>query len=128
MAGVISVIQLIHYPSFIMMDRNQFSNFHRLHTKALGMIAGPVMIIELVSAIWLAKNGSLIFLVNLVAVSLLWFFTFFVSVPSHNVLAAGFDQKEWRRLVSTNWFRTLLWWGRTLLLVAALLVRQRGGS
>lgn len=127
MAGVISVIQLIHYPCFVHIDRGQFSGFHLQHSKVLGLIAGPAMCIELLSAVWLARNGSLIFVVNLAAVITLWCLTFFVSVPAHNLLASGFQEKAWQRLVSTNWIRTALW-GLRAVLFATGLVMMTGAS
>lgn len=126
MAGVISVIQLIHYPSFIHINREQFPNFHQQHSKALGIIAGPAMCIELFSALWLARSGLWFFTINVAAVGVLWFLTFFISVPSHNQLTAGFDQKAWERLVKTNWFRSFLWCGRALLLLGLLIYLNKG--
>lgn len=115
MAGVISVIQLVHYPSFILIERDKFSIFHSHHSKALGFIAGPFMCVELISSIWLAKSGSFLFVINAISVALLWGLTFFVIVPVHNKLSTGFDEKAWKRLLTTNWLRTFLWVGRALM-------------
>lgn len=123
MAGVISVIQLIHYPSFVFIKEQEFKKFHTLHTKALGWIAGPFMLIELLTALWLAKNGGLGFILNLLAVLLLWGVTFLISVPSHHILANGFNEKAWIRLVKTNQIRTLLWSIRAVMFSVLFLAR-----
>lgn len=113
MTGVILVIQLIHYPGFAQIDKILFTNFHARHSKALGLIAGPMMCAELITALWLARSGAPGFVLNAAAVLILWFLTFFISVPAHNHLAFGFDEKIWRRLLTTNWPRTILWCLRT---------------
>lgn len=125
MAGVISVIQLIHYPSFVHISRDQFLGFHSQHSKALGLIAGPMMCIELFSALWLAKNGNVFFIANLICVVSLWCLTFFISVPAHHQLAAGFNEKAWSRLVKTNWLRTLLWCIRAIVFSVSFIFINR---
>lgn len=114
LTGVISVIQLIHYPSFAQIDRKHFAFFHLKHTRALGIIAGLGMGAELLSAIWILKVGSAWVVLNLVGVLLLWLITAFISVPLHNRLASGFDEEVFRSLVRTNWFRTSIWLIRSI--------------
>ena len=114
MTGVILVIQLIHYPCFIHMDRQKFPEFHKKHTAALGLIAGPLMILEFATAVILLGGPGTWQKVNLLTVVILWAITFFISVPAHNKLALGFDHGSWRKLVSTNWMRTVLWSGRSV--------------
>jgi len=126
MAGVISVIQLIHYPSFVQIDSDRFAEFHRNHSNALGVIAAPAMCAELGSAIWIAKDGGLWPLVNLGAVITLWGITFLVSVPLHNRLAKGFDMATWTRLLRTNWLRTTIWLVRAIAMFVFL--NQRLGA
>jgi len=114
LAGVISIIQLIHYPSFAQIDRKHFQAFHRNHTRSLGIIAGFAMCVELASAFWILKSENLWSILNLIGVILLWIITFFISVPLHNRLALGFEEKYFQQLVKTNWFRTALWMIRSL--------------
>jgi hypothetical protein len=114
MTGVISVIQWIHYPSFANIEREKFSAFHKKHINALGFIAGPAMVIELVTALWLTKSGNPFFILNALLVCLLWFITFFISVPLHNRLAENFDEPVWRKLLKTNYLRSFLWILRSL--------------
>ena len=42
----------------------------------------------------------------------LWASTAFLQVPQHTVLARGFQARAHRRLVGTNWIRTVLWTAR----------------
>jgi hypothetical protein len=124
MAGVISVIQLTHYPAFSAIDRAKFASFHARHSAALGFIAGPAMIVELLSALWLAREWQPEFLTNLGLVAILWFITFFVSVPAHHQLSHGFEERAWLRLVRGNWIRTFLWLGRSGAFLVWLLSKE----
>ncbi len=49
-----------------------------------------------------------------------WLLTMFVSVPKHEVLARGFDPRAFELLVTTNWYRTVLWTARGALLLWAV--------
>jgi hypothetical protein len=62
---------------------------------------------------WIAIAG-------LVAVGMIWASTIFLQVPCHNRLLSGFDLDTYRRLVNTNWIRTLLWSLRGAVLVYVL--------
>jgi len=119
MTGLIWVIQLIHYPSFSRISPASFSEFHHFHSRRITWIVAPVMIFELISAIALVilNPSSPMMVSNLVLLGLIWLSTFFLSVPAHNQLAQGFDEKTILRLTTTNWPRTFLWSLRLGLLV-----------
>lgn len=121
MTGVILVIQVIHYPIFSQIDSAMFKAFHSKHSFALGLIAGPIMCLELVSAIWISKNGNPWLALNAVLVAALWLITFLISVPLHNRLALGFDEEAWNRLLKTNWMRTFIWGGRSFVFFIVLI-------
>lgn len=132
MTGVIWLIQLSHYPSFLDIDPARFLNFHDKHNQAMTLIVGPIMVLELATAGLLVLpmtlegtqtwgevlNWGLI--LNLLAVILLWGFTFLVSVPIHAKLGQGYDQVLIQSLVVTNWWRTALWSFRSVGLLAAV--------
>ncbi len=118
MTGVILIIQLIHYPCFAWIDKSKFIEFHAQHTKVLGAIAGPGMLIELISAAWIARLGDYFMILNLFAVLLLWGITFLNVIPIHNQLSLGFEESVWIRLVKMNWFRTALWALRSLIFLS----------
>ncbi len=126
MLGVIGLIQFIHYPMFDRVAADRFEDFEEHHTAALGWLVGPVMIAELgvaiallawspagIAAGWIWANAGV--------VAALWLLTFLVSVPCHRRLTHGFDAEAHRRLVATNWPRTVLWLGRTMVAVVMVL-------
>lgn len=110
MCGVIWLIQLIHYPSFVYISQSQFQQFHSQHTQVMGLLVGPVMVIELLAGLWLSMTVTTKYtLVHLFLVVCLWLLTFFISVPLHNKLASGYDASVIQSLIKTNWPRTILW-------------------
>jgi hypothetical protein len=51
---------------------------------------------------------------------LIWISTILLQVPQHRRLQAGFDPAVHRRLVSTNWLRTIFWSARAAIALALL--------
>lgn len=115
LTGVIWVIQLTHYPAFSFIAEKDFVKFHARHTAVMGGIVGPVMIVELLTALILSHQYSAIWLCNLGGVVIIWLSTFLLSVPSHSKLSRGQDQVEIKRLVRSNWLRTSIWTVRSAL-------------
>ena len=131
MTGVIWIIQTIHYPGFIFADRAGFQKFHEFHSSRITPIVGPVMFIELLTAVGLflvsweitSRAETLWSSINLALVLGLWALTVFVSVPIHNSLATGFDAQLVEKLTTTNWYRTALWTLRSVFL--SILIYRR---
>lgn len=110
MLAIIWLIQLIHYPSFLHINENEFKDFHAKHTQIMEFLVGPVMVLELIiSCMQLSTGVNASSISLLIIVLCLWFFTFFVSVPIHNKLSGGFQKTLIQKLILTNWLRTLLW-------------------
>ncbi len=117
MTGLIWLIQLVHYPGFQFANRDNFPAYHRFHSARITWIVGPLMLLELISAGLLAWTGSSFWIVNFIGVLSLWGLTALVSVPIHNQLASVFDLEKIQRLTSTNWYRTVIWTWRSLLIL-----------
>lgn len=113
MCGVIWLIQLIHYPSFIHINAGSFQQFHAQHSAVMGLIVGPIMVVELLTAFWLLNyETNFLNITNATLVIALWLLTFLVSVPLHNKLTQGQDLTVIQSLIQTNWPRTILWTAR----------------
>ena len=120
--GLIWTIQLVHYPSMRFVSRDKFELFHSFHQLRISIIAMPLMAIELITTIILfmqniENESSLIFKINLIIVTLIWFSTFFIQVPLHQKLSKGKKTSLIDKLVLTNWFRTVLWTLRSILII-----------
>lgn len=118
--GLIWTIQLVHYPAFRFVTAAEFVAFERFHTQRISLIVMPLMLAELALGLWLCYLTAFVW-VHCIALLLIigvWLSTFFLSVPCHNALAKGKDDRLIRRLVISNWPRTILWSVKGVLLVA----------
>jgi hypothetical protein len=122
MTGIIWLVQIIHYPLFKFVGRDQWSTYHQEHIKLTSIVIAGPMIVELISyflvlyLIPVYRENSF-FLISGLLLLLIWGTTFFVSVPLHNTLANGFIEKPWSLLVTTNWIRTISWTARAILIL-----------
>lgn len=131
MTGMIWVIQLNHYPAFKYIENSNFCQFQNRLTAIMGGLAGPTMILELVTALALVVwppgiQSSLVFRLNLAGVFAIWAMTFLVSVPIHNHLLREKNLASIERLVRTNWLRTCLWSLRSIGLSSLLMSQMEG--
>lgn len=125
MSGVIWIVQIVHYPLFAQVGPAHFSRYEAAHTQLISWVVMPAMLLELGTALllliwrpaWFSRPLSLLALALVLGI---WAVTFFVSVPQHARLGAGFDAQAHALLVSSNWLRTLGWSLRSLLLLSVL--------
>ena len=125
MFGVILVVQVVHYPLFGKVGPDVFAAYQAGHTRLITYVVFPPMVIELLTAIalvWLRPFGLPAWQVwaGLALVGVIWLSTAFLQVPLHSALATGFDADVHRRLVVTNWVRTVAWSLRAALVLAML--------
>lgn len=130
MAGVIWYVQLVHYPLMAGWPHEEFSRWEMRHRERTGMVVIPAMLLEAVSAallLWRRPPGVPAWLLWLAFIALIGIHasTFLVQVPLHDRLSAGWDAVAHRRLVGTNWVRTVLWTVRAVLVGAALMAANR---
>ena len=118
MTGLIWTIQLVHYPSFYWIEKSAFTDFEVFHSRRISFIVIPVMIIELGSGVLLTlfSGYQSSWLLNLVGIIIIWLSTFVLSVPCHQKLSQNRDEATIKRLVQTNWPRTILWSVRSVFL------------
>jgi hypothetical protein len=121
MAGVIWIMQLVHYPMFRSLDRTTFSASHHYHSRSISIIVMPVMVIEIGLASLLCWNQKFLDVQSDVALALLlvnWATTFFVIVPLHDRLRSnGFQDDVHASLLRWNWVRTIGWTARGLIVL-----------
>ena len=111
MTGLIWFVQLVHYPLFPHAASGDFSDFARDHQRRTGWVVVPLMLTEATTATLLlvSPGSSIAVWVGWGLLVSIWISTALVQVPLHGRLANGFDPRAARRLVSTNWWRTLAW-------------------
>ena len=120
MTGLIWFVQIVHYPLFAAVGRDQFVAYEGRHTVLTTWVVMPLMMVELGSSIWLAVHPlpgwSGLLIAAAILTALIWLSTFFLQVPQHRILERGFDEAAWRFLVNSNWVRTVLWTARSVIL------------
>lgn len=114
MVGLIWYVQVVHYPLFAMVGRDQFEGFHALHVDATTRVVALPMVLEGTTSLVLAwfppsPNLAVLCWIGLGLVAVLWVSTAIRQVPIHNVLSVGFDHKAHRSLLISNWIRTAAW-------------------
>ncbi len=117
MTGIIWQVQLLTYPQFLRVSARDFSAYHYSHTMRMSWVVVPPMLVELALALLAAwQLRSTVSYLALALVIALWLTTALVQIPLHNRLARGHDCSVIRKLITTNWLRTILWSARTVLL------------
>jgi phage terminase large subunit-like protein len=122
MVGLIWFVQVVHYPLFAAVPAEAFGAYEASHQRRTTWVVAPLMLTELVTSAALAGGfvpgvPKALAYAGLGMVAAVWGVTFLVSVPLHAKLERGKDEAVIRRLVATNWSRTLLWTARGVLAV-----------
>lgn len=121
MTGVIWFVQVVHYPLFARVPSPAFAEYERRNTLLTGFIVGPPMVAELAAAGWLlVMRPGLLSTVGAALLAVIWASTALLQVPAHARLEQGFDGAVHRRLVRSNWIRTVAWTARTVIAAALL--------
>ena len=118
MVGLIWFVQLVHYPLFASVGREQFQAYEAAHKQRTTWVVAPLMLIEAATAVLLLGVEDLprsAVWTGLGLLATVWLSTFFWQVPAHEKLSQGFDSRIHRRLVSSNWLRTVCWTARGVL-------------
>ena len=122
MTGVIWFVQIVHYPLFILISPAQFTTYEAAHIKKTGYVVAPVMLLEMTTYLSLCFfpfetfNQTLLFYLSGLFLLLLWCLTFFVQAKQHARLIQAYNRKIILALVRLNWWRCLLWTGRSILI------------
>ena len=121
MTGLIWLIQIVHYPLMSKVGGMSFVQYHSLHSKYISFIVMPIMLLELASFALIYLGEVPFKRIDLMAIGIplgvIWLTTAFLSVPAHNILANGFNETAFNKLVNTNWLRTIAWSFKSLYLL-----------
>jgi hypothetical protein len=125
MTGVIWLVQVVNYPLYKHLSRDHFKAYQADHISRITPVVGPIMIIELFTSLALIsflpidlQQHKFLYplLINFVLVVLIWLATVSYSVPIHQTLKEGWDNALYKKLLQTNWTRTIAWTLRSLVL------------
>ena len=121
MVGVIWMCQIAHYPLFSDIG-DALPRYQARNVRLTTWVVGLPMLVEALCAIalliWL-PGGLPMWSVWLgfALVLVIWIATMVFSVPMHERLGHGYADGAHRRLVQTNWIRTVAWTARGVLVL-----------
>jgi len=126
MVGFIWTIQLLSYPMMAAVPADGFVAYEAVHTRRVTVLLAIIAPLEVVAAAgvvlfvddvpaWLSVGAGAL----LVAI---WLSTALFFAPLHMRLGDGFDPVLHRRLVTTNWLRTIAWTARGAAAVAMIAI------
>ena len=118
LVSLVIMTQFITYPTFLHIDKDKFSEYHRKYVNNISFIVAPVMLIELLTLSLIAYFSSEFLIIkSLILLLVIWLTTFFIMIPSHNRISKSFNKKEIISLINYNWVRTILWSFKLLLII-----------
>lgn len=122
MAGVIWFVQIVHYPLMGRVGRSHFVAYSESHSRLTSYVVGPPMLVEAATAglLLAVRPAGIPFYAALAGAGLvaaIWLSTALLQVPRHTAFGRGFDRREHRTLVATNWMRTAAWTARALMVL-----------
>lgn len=127
MVGLIWFVQVVHYPLFTGVGEDHFVAYEHRHTRQTSLVVGPLMGLEGVTALVIAAVppdglSRVLPLVGLALLAVIHTSTITLQVPMHTELGKHYSDAVVRRLVRTNWIRTIGWTMRSVVAVAMLVV------
>ena len=118
LVSLVIMTQFITYPTFLDIDKDKFSDYHRKYVNNISFIVAPVMLIELLTLSLIAYLSSEFLIIkSLFLLLVIWLTTLFIMIPSHNRISKSFNIKEIKSLINYNWIRTILWSFKLLVII-----------
>ena len=114
MTGLIWFVQVVHYPIARLVGTESFGAYQRAHMQRTSWVVGPPMLLEAGSTLWLLFTPPVhaapwLPVLGAALLGVVWLSTLLQQIPAHDALLAGYDAHHHRRLVGTNWVRTIGW-------------------
>lgn len=112
MVAIIWMVQILHYPSFLFVDKQQYTEFQQFHMKKISYIIVPIMLLELFSGfgiLFYIEKAQLSLYVSLTLLVLIWVITGLFFTKYHTELSKKYNRNTILRLIRFNWIRTVLW-------------------
>ena len=130
MTGLIWFVQIVHYPLMGAIGKSDFSAYEQRHMSLTTWVVAPPMLVEAAASMllfWFRPTGMSTWTVwvGIILLAVIWLSTALLQVPCHETLSNGFDPEVHRRLVSTNWIRTVAWSLRGLLVLSTVWVTRK---
>ena len=121
MTGLIWFVQIVHYPLLSSVGADAFVAYENRHRNRTLWVVAPPMLTELITGgLLLAANPTGPYRLGAGLLAIIWLSTLFLQARDHEKLSAGFDAALHRRLVQSNWIRTVAWTLRVVIVLQAI--------
>ena len=112
MAGLLWVIQVVHYPLLREVQVESIIEISQRHQNLITKVVGPAMVIEAASSaaalLVVSSNVMPIALLNFFFLAVAVYVTIFHAVPLHAKIGRG-ESELIPGLIKVNWIRTAAW-------------------
>ena len=112
MVSIIWIIQILHYPTFLFVDKKHYTEFQNFHMKNISYLIVPIMLLELLTGLSILLNIKMInfyFLASIGLLILIWLITALFFSKFHSELSKKYNRGTILKLIRLNWIRTFFW-------------------
>lgn len=126
MIGLIFFVQVVYYPLYVRL-KDHFTPYDKKDIKHMGYLVAPVFFFEFISAVILVfyKYDDFVYrilsLVNLLMLISIWVVSYILQVRRFGKHTLVFIDKMHHFLLTSNWYRTCVWFLRGLVVLSMLL-------
>ena len=120
MVAIIWIVQILHYPTFLFINKKQYTDFQQFHMNKMSYIIVPIMAVELFSGLgilFIIQKQQISFYVSFALLILIWMITGLLFTKYHSDLSKKYNEETILQLIRFNWIRTLFWTIRFALLL-----------
>ncbi len=116
MCGLCWFVQIVHYPLFLVIRPEDFPRYEQKNF-VTAYLTVPIMTIELSTGLYLLYLDQSFWLwLNLALLGIIALSTAFFQVPMHLRLMKEVNPPLIKKLIRTNWIRTIAWTLRMIIM------------
>ena len=112
MVSIIWIIQILHYPTFLFVDKKHYTEFQKFHMKNISYLVIPIMLVELLTGLSILLKIKMInfyFFASFGLLILIWLITALFFSKFHSELSNKYNRDTILKLIRLNRIRTFFW-------------------
>ena len=120
MVSIIWLVQILHYPTFLYIDNERYTEFQNFHMKNISFLIIPLMLLEFSTGfllLFFVDEIDFYFSISFSLLVLIWLITALFFSKYHSALSNKYERGIILKLIRLNWVRTFFWTARLGLLL-----------
>ena len=120
MVSIIWLVQILHYPTFLYIDIDRYTEFQNFHMKNISYLIIPLMLLEFLTGfllLFFVDEIDFYFSISFGLLVLIWLITALFFSKYHSALSNNYERNIILKLIRLNWVRTFFWTARLGLLL-----------